>query len=594
MFHYGKSHQSQGKDSIYKWAGVGLLVVTTLSLGYFGFREHADMHHEHTSFISALYHTIQLFALHSPHFPCEINMKLDVARCLGAGVFFYAGFEVFGTKFYEQIRLFMLCFNKNHIIICGLGRRGLQLVKSCKGNGDKVVVIEKDGANDFVRVCRELGIIVLVGDATDKKLLNKAGVHKARYLVAISDRDGTNVEIAVHTHQLVGNTRAARAEDFHCRVHIVDSGLRAAFKEHRVSTEKFGSFALSTFDIYENTARLLFNEHPLDYASIPAHDPRTVHLIIVGFGQMGEAMLLQSARVGHYAGGRRLRATVIDHEAHKRERCFYHRHTTFEQVCDVTFLEMEAEDRRTVQTLEELCKDRNSLVTLAVCFDDDARSLSFALSMLSIVSEYKVPIRVRMAEEGGLATLLPERDGQKQDNGPKMVHIFGTTAHTCTRDMVIDDELDKLARKIHNDYVADMKKQGKTPKEKPAMRAWESLDEDYIDSNRRQADHIRVKLRAIGCYSTKEAAGAQPVTGFTDEEVKLMAEMEHRRWCADRILAGWKLGDKNDPIQKTNPNLKEWNLLDEGTREYNCKTVLNIPHLLSMIGERVYRRGSPR
>ena len=66
MIHYGKSHQSQGKDSLYKWAVVGLLVVATLMLGYFGFREHADMHHEHTSFISALYHTIQLFALHSP------------------------------------------------------------------------------------------------------------------------------------------------------------------------------------------------------------------------------------------------------------------------------------------------------------------------------------------------------------------------------------------------------------------------------------------------------------------------------------------------------------------------------------------------
>lgn len=213
MIHYGKSHQSQGKGRIYKLSVVGLLVVATLFLGYFGFREHAEKHHEHTSFPSALYHTVQLFVLHSPHFPCEINGKLQAAQCLGALVAFYAVFEAFWAIFYEQIRLFMLRFKKNHFIICGLGRRGVQLVKSCKGNGDKVVVIEKDGANDFVRVCRELGIIVLVGDATDKKLLNKAGVHKARYLVAISDKDGTNVEIAVHTRQLAVDTRAARAED---------------------------------------------------------------------------------------------------------------------------------------------------------------------------------------------------------------------------------------------------------------------------------------------------------------------------------------------------------------------------------------------
>lgn len=593
MIHHAQSHQSHGRKRVYKLIFVGLVVIAALILGCIGFLEHAREHHEHASFPSALYHTIQLFVLHSPHFPCEINKKLEVARYLAAIVAFYAVLETLSTIFYEQIQLlwlrFLLCFKKNSLtVICGLGRKGLQLVKSCRTNGDKIVVIEKDGNNDFVRVCREMGIIVLVGDATDKKLLKKAGIHKARYLVATSGKDGTNVEIAVNTYQKIKKKRDAHTVCLDCRVHIVDSGLRTAFKQHRVFAENLERFTISMFDVYENSARLLFKEHRLDHVSISVSDPRSVHLIIVGFGQMGDAVLLQAVRMGHFSNRKKLRATVVDREANRRKKNFYHRHPQFEQVCDAEFLEMEAEDRQTVNTLEGLCKDQNSIATLAVCFDDDARNLSFALSMLSVVKECKTPIRVRMAEGDGLSTLLDK--GEEGFSIPGDVHIFGTTAHTCTWEMVISDELDNLAKVIHNDYVEEMRKNNKKPEEKPAMRPWEYLDEDYIDSNRQQADHIPVKLRAIGCYSGKEQVGAQPVTEFKDEEVKLMAEMEHRRWYAERIMTGWKPGDKNDPMKKTNPDLKEWNELDDGTKEYNYKTVRNIPRFLDMIGEKIYRK----
>ncbi len=578
---------------------VGFVVAAALILGCIGFLEHAREHHEHASFPSALYHTIQLFVLHSPHFPCEINKKLEVARYLAAIVAFYAVLETLSTIFSEQTKLLWLrLFFKNHRIICGLGRKGLQLVKSCRDKdkksvkvsgvkSNKIVVIERDGNNDFVRVCREMGIIVLVGDATDKKLLKKAGIHKARYLVAISGKDGTNVEIAVHAYQKIKKKRGAHTVCLDCRVHIVDSGLRTAFRQQRVFAESLKRFTISMFDVYENSARLLFKEHPLDHVSISASDPRSVHLIIVGFGQMGEAVLLQAVKMGHFANRKKLRVTIVDREANRKKKIFYHRYPRFEQVCDAEFLEMEAEDRQTVHTLEGLCKDQNLITTLAVCFDDDARNLSFALSMLSAVREYKTPIRVRMAEGDGLSTLL-----DKEEEGfaiSRDVHIFGTTAHTCTWDTVINEELDNLAKVIHRDYMEYMEKRGYTPAQKPAMRHWEHLDEEYIDSNRQQADHIPVKLRAIGCYSKKESVDAQPVTEFREEEVKLMAEMEHRRWYASRIMAGWKPGDKNDSVKKTNPDLKEWNELDEGTKEYNYKTIRNIPRFLGKIGEKIYR-----
>ena len=579
------SHQPHGKRHDYQWFVLGALALLVLFMGYTGFLDYAHEHHESPSPLGMLYHTIQLFVLHSPPLSEPLNWKLEIARYAAAIIAFYTVFDALHTLFREQFQSLFLRFKKNHVVICGLGRKGLQLARSFRKQGDTVVVIEKDGGNDFVRICRELGIVALIGDATDVRLLKKAGVHKARYLVAICGKDGTNLEIAVHTRQLIQKNQRTGKNGLECHVHIADGTLRTAFNHHKVLTATTDRFNVSLFNIYENSARILLNAYPLDYVPITADSARFVHLVIIGFGQMGEAVLLQAARVGHYANGKKPRATIIDHEASKKMKRFYHRYPQFEQACEASFLEMEAEDRQTMDTLEALCKEQHAAVTLAVCFDDDERVLSFALNILPIVTEYHVPMRVRMAEQRGLATFFMERGKGTQASGN--VHIFGMTGETCTCQVIIHEELDKLARAIHSNYVKEKREEGKTPETKPTMRAWELLDGDIVDSNRQAADHIPVKLRAIGCSVSQEDAGKQPVTEFKEEEVRLMAKMEHERYCAERYLAGWKHGE-DIPQKKTNPTLIPWDQLKDGDTEYNYKSVRKIPHQLGLVNKKVY------
>ena len=44
------------------------------------------------------------------------------------------------------------------------------------------------------------------------------------------------------------------------------------------------------------SARLLLDEYPLDRDHIGPADGRTVHLVIIGFGKMGQSIALQAAR----------------------------------------------------------------------------------------------------------------------------------------------------------------------------------------------------------------------------------------------------------------------------------------------------------
>jgi len=47
--------------------------------------------------------------------------------------------------------------------------------------------------------------------------------------------------------------------------------------------------------------------------------PRAVHLLVAGFGRMGQSVALHAAKIGHYANGEKLRITVIDKDAGERK-----------------------------------------------------------------------------------------------------------------------------------------------------------------------------------------------------------------------------------------------------------------------------------
>jgi hypothetical protein len=163
-----------------------------------------------------------------------------------------------------------------------------------------------------------------------------------------------------------------------------------------------------------------------------------------------------------------------------------------------------------------------------------------------------------------------------------------------TKEMVLNEKLDRLAKAIHADYVKRRTRDQPADASNTSLAPWDKLADTLTRSNRHQADHIPVKLRAVGCEAapTVSSRGRKPVADFTEEEVDLMARMEHARWNAERFLNGWTLGEKNVE-KKTSPYLVDWNDLLPDIQEYDREPVRNIPHLLSLIGEAVYRVAPP-
>lgn len=96
---------------------------------------------------------------------------------------------------------------RNHFIVCGAGRVGSHLVRALLASSEEFVVIERDPQR--VTELTELGVLVLVRDATLEESLREAGLEHARGLAACLPNDADNVYVVL------------TARDLNPQIHIV-------------------------------------------------------------------------------------------------------------------------------------------------------------------------------------------------------------------------------------------------------------------------------------------------------------------------------------------------------------------------------------
>lgn len=97
---------------------------------------------------------------------------------------------------------------QGHIIVCGCGRVGLQVVHELQEKNIPFVVVDKEEA-----LLEKEKFIYIQGDATEDQVLHKAGITKAVGLVAIVANDAENVFITLTARGLNDAIKiVARAE----------------------------------------------------------------------------------------------------------------------------------------------------------------------------------------------------------------------------------------------------------------------------------------------------------------------------------------------------------------------------------------------
>jgi TrkA-N domain/RyR domain len=577
----------------WQWWTLLAATVAILAIGMVAFHQYG--------IIGAFYQTLQLFTFSTT--VIKPSVPLECARWLAALITIVSMWAVLGgiwRVYMMEFQNFLIGFGRNHVVICGAGWRGMPLVRdfrfpsvpadgaSRKGRGERVVVIEKDPDAAGLRVCQRLGVLYIVGDASDPRTLRAARVQKARLLVAVCGKDGTNLEIAIRARQLIESERQP-GDVLQCYLHLADPDLSLIARRKKLVAPVAGLMSISTvgIDLYENSARWLFQRHPLDWRPIPAGSRIQALLIVVGLGELGECVLLEAVRNGYLASERRLRVIVVDPDAERREAELLSRYPQIRQVCDIDFEKLGAGDPAVVALVKEAGEERAALLTCAICGTSDTANLALALKLGDVLDDNLGMIRVSLESRSGLAMLLSE--GRQGELFGSQIRPFGMLEDVCNREALEKPGLDALARSLHEAYVRTQGAKGGSAATNPAQSSWDDLPEDLRNSNRHAADHFAVKLRAIGCTMVRDPAAAEPAV-LSVEEIELLSRMEHFRFCAERFLAGWRYDPKpKDSVRKTNPTLAPWEDLPEAEREKDREQVRAMPGVLAGAGWTVCR-----
>jgi voltage-gated potassium channel len=142
---------------------------------------------------------------------------------------------------------------RDHYVICGHGRLGTRIERDLRARGEPFVVVDWSQAAEesFLR----LQIPHLVGDATQDDVLRRAGVARARGLVAALDSDASNVLAVLSARELNPDLLiVARANS-----EASESKLRRAGADRVVTPDAIGGHRLA-LALLRPAVHDLFNE----------------------------------------------------------------------------------------------------------------------------------------------------------------------------------------------------------------------------------------------------------------------------------------------------------------------------------------------
>ena len=564
--------------------------LVSLALGTIGFMLGKYPQNEHMEVLDAIYNSMRLFHMHFDAAPHPVPWELQIARFLAPLMLVVTLVKGFVYAAHSQRHALVHRSQSGHVIICGLGEKGMHLARDYQGKHRWVVIIEKNGQNEFLALCERERIHYIIGDAGEPLVLEEARAAHAGDIIVVTPDDETNLRIAVQLSELTGKGggRAPR-----CFVHLENIQLRDSLQRYFERGKKNGC-PVRFFDVHDREARRVLAELPMDGNGIRKEDRTSVHVVILGFGRMGRSLGLRAAQMGHFANGRKLRISVLDRMADvQRERFLFHYPALDNPpdkkpvICDLQFRQGTAESLEARRLITGWAAEPDSLLHIFICMDDNTRALEVAFRLQeALVDRPGSSLYVRLKKRESLAGIFQGGlSGQAADAtvpGPRIVP-FGMVEDACSEEVFNNRDDERVARAIHQRFV-EKRKAGsrRTPENDPALRDWDQLSDDLRASNFQQADHVALKMRAIGCEIVDVTDTRPAVQKFSQDELDALAPLEHTRWNAERLLAGWRYGTPSDKPRRINENLQPWEDLDSSTRKYDYEAVEDIPKILAL------------
>jgi len=556
-----------------------------------------------TSFLHAFVSTLGLFVLEWEDY--KDSVTLDIATILATITTSFGLALVLFSKHFNSLKIWYVQ-KKSYNLFIGLSEQNIKLLENSFPKKPSII-IEKDKDNAYVAYFKERGFAVITLDAY--KAIETLDLRNVEHMVIATSNDRKNISLGKRLFDLVEERKHQKIY-----VSIGNRDLSVLFKQNVISNNEKNVNVLA-FSLYENMAKELFFKHGIlgkQRDIIATSNPFSV--IVVGNSDLALELVYHLAFLSTLPLENQLTIHLVDADASKFKEKI---EKTFPNIGDIPHLHVRPTDVSSESLLfyRDTVWESKNLTNIYIATQDEEKNLSIAINLQD--TTYVKAIGHKRFETKVLFALYKNMGLGEELNANqeafKNFYTFGDIQEVSTKEILFDQELDKIAKLIHFDYEGN-----ETISKVEIDEAWRKTTQHKRDANKTQALHIDVKLLAFSLErksSTKSLAELlilnkkalksnlknydaieKQIKDFKLEDfpplhsenlLDRLAKSEHNRWNAFHYLDGWShKTEKNVEAKEHDCLLPLDEFPDEVklTYKYDLASVFNMPSYLAHAG----------
>lgn len=587
-----------------RWLLLAGLIVIWIVAGFIGWHgghfTDDDGHVQTIGIADAIYRTIGALSMQDIYVPANVG-ALNVARFAGLGVPVIGILFAFWGELGRSLAQGLYQFASRHIVVAGAGAAAVHLALDCRRARDTVALIGAGLSDDQVWSLRRQGVFVVETMAADRMALRHARAHRAAHVVAFEDDDTSNLQIEAAMRALVGDAK----RDPPIAVHVSTQSAPLLQEARLMHAQKArgGAIEAKPFSLDEIAARALLQREVTNLLDVAAGlRQERVHLLCVGFPPAAMAVaarLFMSVWSSSFEAPRVTVASPDPSEAEALFRAHYPQAFANPELWAADIVFRGFDWRRTPVNgalIESFARDRGAPTAILVAADDDPDTIRLALALKRACNEgedaptWPIPIYLKETSKSEFTAVYA---AGRQAPGEAYLLAFGALQDTATRATIVEGRQDRAAAIAHSHYHASQKKRGvMSMRDLQALeRDWDDVQDTYRAANRAVSDAAMVKMWDAG-WRVAEAREKDSDTApqMTPAQVDAMAQREHDRWMAERLMAGWRPGAKRNNGLMVHDKLAPWEALTEDDKENDrvqVRAAVDIARLMHPAGFKV-------
>ncbi len=533
-------------SSILRGVGLFLLIWLTGALGW-------RLSFESLAWQDCLYKSLQLFGLNFdlPDAAGSVHPLLGVSRFMAPGIAALALVAALSSRFASNLRAVRNILRSNETaVIVGYGETGRAAARAVRKSRERIRIVAVDtvASDAAIAEAKGEGIELFTADALDARTTEAFPIRLSRadtIIVACGD-DATSMavaeELATRRHAL-GRKHGVVGGGIW--MHVRSRRLLEQLREADFAGKAGEARLVHPFGMDEAVLQDLLLRHPPALRARQFGHTR-VHVVIHGFDDFAWTAAEQILLNGQFPGPGYSTPliSVIVPDAAAAQAQWQARHGDLAQELDIDFHTRGGEDIGWIGNPEPLATiERGAPPSLHIfSLEDDRTCISAALALREAMERglrFPSPIAVH-ARMRGSAAIAPEQETPVLQH---KLHVIGDVDQAACFTVFGNRVLESFARAVHEDYL---KLQPGAP--------FEELAETLQVSNRRAAYHFIHKLKLLGFEEAGPCdralgIGSQGVAwlaGLSEPQKLHLSVLEHLRWRADRLLEGWRQGERDD------------------------------------------------